>query len=119
MNPSTLSFKLKLTKKDFPGLDGTPIKVKLGGIYDQVKQENVVKYDKGKLSLQEMKDAIGALYTQPQPQQRKVKLITDQAGMDLFNEALKKEFLKQSKKDEYRKKFDFRSKILKQTYKFG
>jgi hypothetical protein len=119
MEHRNLSFRLKLIKKeDLPGVGGTPIKINLG-VYEKVKQGNIVKYDRNKFSLQEMKDAIGALYTQPQPKQRSVKLVTNQAGLDLFNEALKKEFLKQSKKDEYRKKFRFRSKILKQTYKFG
>lgn len=55
--------------------------------------------------------------------ERKVKLITKQAGYELFQEALKKAFegelVKQAKEHHVnRKKFDFRSKVFKQTYKF-
>jgi len=119
MEHRNLSFRLKLIKKeDLPGIGGTPIKINLG-VYEPIKQGSIVKYDKNKFSLQDIKDAIGALYTQPQPKQRSIKLVTNKAGLDLFNKALNEESLKQSKKDEYRKKFRFRSKILKQTYKFG
>lgn len=104
-------FRFKITKKDLPGIGNTPIKleIKTGvGLYQQLKQGNKIKYNTGKFSLQPYVE----------DPNRNVKIVTNQAGMDAFNNAIKEQN-KKAKEDEYRKKFRFRSKIFKQTYKFG
>lgn len=95
-----INFKLRLVRKP-----RTP-----QGVYEQLKGGTAVAYDTGKFSLDEMKKAFAELYPKKQPAQRQVKLVTNQAGLDLFNKALQKEFKKQ-KHD--RKRLSIKSKIFK------
>lgn len=108
-------FRFKITKKDLPKIDKTLIKTGVG-LYQQLKQVNKVGLN-GPISLQGLNQVISNLYIKNPT--RNVKIVTNQAGMDAFNNALLEEQIKKAKEDEYRKKFRFRSKIFKQTYKFG
>ena len=67
-----INFRLRLVRK--------PRSPK--GIYEQLDDIAVVPYDPNKFSSQK-------------PAQRQVKIVTNQAGLDLFNQALQKEFKKQ------------------------
>lgn len=112
------SFKLKLVKKPQAAWND---KKRVGqGLYSKLSQNNANKmtYNSGSFTLQDVEKAFGELL-QNQTKERKVKIITNQAGVDLFNKALLEEQLKKVKENEYRKKLSFRSKIFKQTYKFG
>jgi hypothetical protein len=82
-----INFRLRLVRK--------PRSPK--GIYEQLDDIAVVPYDPNKFSSQK-------------PAQRQVKIVTNQAGLDLFNQALQKEFKKQ-KHD--RKRLSIKSKIFK------
>lgn len=94
-----INFKLRLVKKP-----RTP-----QGIYEQLKGGTAVAYDTGKFSLDEMKKAFAEMYAK-KPAQRSVKIVTNQAGLDMFNKALQQEFKKQ-KHD--RKRLSIKSKIFK------
>ncbi len=111
------SFKIKLIKKELPK---TP-KVLGAGLYQQRKNNDntAVAYNREEFSIDSFKDVFGDLFNKTtKTNNRQVKIITNQAGMKEFEKALKEEALKTIKKDEHRKKLDFRSKIFKQTYKF-
>jgi hypothetical protein len=112
----SFSFKIKLTKKPQAAWK---INKESQGLYSQLSQNNANKsaYDPGKFSLDSMREAIGEFFTEKQ-KTRSVKLVTTQAGKDLFDKALLEEMQKYVN-NEYRKKLSFRSKIFKQTYKFG
>ena len=98
-----INFRLRLVRKPRP---------KTGpGLWEQLEMDvKAIPYDKSKFSLDEMKKAFAALYTQKQPAQRQVKLVTNLAGLDLFNKALQQEIKKQ-KHD--RKRLSIKSKIFK------
>lgn len=97
-----IKFKLRLVKKP---------RVKTGpGLWEQVEMDvKAVPYDKGKFSLDEMRKAFAEMYAN-KPAQRSVKIVTNQAGLDLFNKALQQEIKKQ-KHD--RKRLSIKSKIFK------
>lgn len=67
-----INFRLRLVRK--------PRSPK--GIYEQLDDIAVVPYDPNKFSSQK-------------PAQRQVKIVTNQAGLDLFNKALQQEIKKQ------------------------
>jgi hypothetical protein len=81
------------------------------GLYQQLRN-GYVPPDKP-FTLELLKQTISQLH---QPADRGVKIVTNQAGLDMFNEAMAEQ-LKQ-KENEYRKRFSFKSEIFKQTYKF-
>lgn len=109
------SFKLKLIKKPEAAWCNSILQSQ--GLYEQLRQNaNKTSYNPGPISLQDLQKAVGELYVKDNT--RSVKLVTNQAGLDLINEAFLKEAKKQIQKNEHRKKLSFRSKILKQTYKF-
>lgn len=115
----SISFKLKLTKK--PQAAWCNDVVKGQGLYSQLSQNNAnkVTYNPGSFSLNEMQKAIGNFFTQRNQGQRQTKIHMNKAAEELFNKALMEELQKQIQKNEHRKKLSFRSKIFKQTYKFG
>jgi hypothetical protein len=122
MTKNEVVFKFKITKKDYPGIWGEESveKIKtgnLGGVYQKLQGGNPV-YNKGSFSLAEMSKAIGEVFIKDPARTSQIVIHTNQAGMDLFNKALEKEQIKKAK-NEHRKKLSFRSKIFKQTYKFG
>lgn len=79
-----INFRLRLVRK--------PRSPK--GIYEQLDDIAVVPYDPNKFSLDEMRKAFAEMYSQ-KPAQRQVKIVTNQAGLDLFNKALQQEIKKQ------------------------
>lgn len=79
-----INFKLRLVRKP-----KTP-----KGLYEQLEAGTAVVYDTSKFSLDEMKKAFAEMYSQ-KPAQRQVKIVTNQAGLDLFNKALQQEIKKQ------------------------
>lgn len=112
---SSINFKLKLIKKELP----KTAKVLGAGLYQQMKNSSKVEYNRGEFSIETLKDVFGDLFNQTiKGNNRQVKVYTNQAGMNEFEKALKEGMIKTIKKDEHRKKLDFRSKIFKQTYKF-
>ena len=98
-----MKFKLRLVRNDKP-------KIKVGtGIWQQLeKKGNIIPYSTGQFTMPNLSS----------PPKRTVKLMTNEAGMKLFQQALEKEANKK-KENEYRKRFSLKSKIFKQTYKFG
>ena len=80
------------------------------------KVPEYITYNKESFSLDLFKKAIKDYLEQPKIRGNKV--ITDKHGKKIFDKALLNEFINFNK-NEYRKKFSFRSKIFKQTYKFG
>lgn len=97
-----IKFKLRLVKK--PGIKTGP------GLWEQLESDvKAIPYDKGKFSLGEMKKVFTELYGN-KPAQRSVNIVTNQAGLDMFNKALQQEFKKQ-KHD--RKRLSIKSKIFK------
>lgn len=111
------SFKIKLIKKELPK---TP-KVLGTSIYQQMKNNGTtIKYNSGQFSTDNLKEVLEELFTRnTQANNRQIKVITNQAGMNAFEKALKEEVTNLiNKKDEHRKKLDFRSEVFKQTYKF-
>ena len=113
-----MTFKFKYTRIE---VEAEPIsamrmpKRRVGmGLYQQLKSGNQVNYNTQPFTMDTLKQAMGGLLQQPVD--RKVKIITNQAGLDMFNEAMAEQ-LKQ-KENEYRKRFSFKSEIFKQTYKF-
>lgn len=97
-----INFKLRLVRKP---------RVKTGpGLWEQLDADvKAIPYDKGKFSLDEMKKVFSEMYSQ-KPAQRQVKIVTNQAGYDLFNKALQQE-LKKQKHD--RKRLSIKSKVFK------
>lgn len=113
---SSFSFKIKLIKKDLPKvvIKGS------SGIYQQMKNNGntAVAYNRGEFSVDSLREVFGDLFNKTtKTNTRQVKIITNQAGMNMINKALELE-AKNFKNNEHRKKLDFRSKIFKQTYKF-
>ncbi len=116
-----VKFKIKLTKldQDVPGIDGESFKIKLGeGLYSQLKGGNTVNYNHQNFSMQSIQQALTDVFIKDPTRTRSITMITNEAGLEEFDKALKKEALKTLKKNGNRKKLSFRSKIFKQTYKF-
>src|SRR5688572_16612273 len=104
----SFSFKIKLTKKKNPVQ-----KIESSGLYKQMKSGNRVSYNKTSFSMQDIQAAMSQVFIKDPT--RTVKIVTNRAGAEMFEEALKKEFEKTKYKDEHRKKIDFRSEVFKQT----
>lgn len=117
---SNTSFKIKLTKiNNFPGINNTQFKVKLGeGLYQKYKNSQPVVYGTpGDFSMKLFEESLQEVFMQPQ--ERKVKIVMNEGAKKLFDQALMERFTKNYNKNEYRKGLSFKSKIFKQTYKFG
>lgn len=111
----SINFKIKLTKKPQP-------EIKYGkGLYEQLKVKpgsNHVGYDSSNFSMKLFEEAIANVFIKDPA--RNVKIITNAAGEELLKQAFEKEVNKILKEqNEHRKKLSIRSKIFKQTYKFG
>lgn len=121
---SSFNFKIKITRIAEPEslVDKMkPLQQEFNrGLYNQMKTGGTtVPYNKGEFSIDNLKEVFGDLFNKTtKGNNRQVKIITNQEGCNEFEKALKEQVAKTIKKDEYRKKLDFRSKILKQTYKF-
>jgi hypothetical protein len=104
------NFKFKIEKR------GKSPVLKGQGIYAQMVDPNSYKSQKiENLNLSEIKTAILKYYNDA-PQKRELTILTNIIGAENLEKAL--EQLK-NKKDEHRKRLSFKSKIFKQTYKFG
>jgi len=112
------SFKIKLIRK--PEAAWCDNAVKSQGLYQKLRSQNANKYsyNSGSFNLQDMQKVVGDFFAQRNQNQREVKIYGNKAAEELLNKALMEE-LKKYAKDEHRKKLSFRSKIFKQTYKFG
>ena len=99
-----MKFKLKLVKQDQPKRN-----YKLSvGLYQKMQEGNKIGYSKNSFSINDMRAAINTVFAKDPT--RQVKIVTNQAGYDLFNEAIKEQ-LKIKKHD--RKRLSIKSKIFK------
>ncbi len=117
---SNINFKLTLHKK-------TPLRNPLSGVglYKQLTDKpNTAQYPgtSGQpFTLKVLEETMKDLFFGNTSGQRTVKLYTNNAGYEAFQQAVDEELklLKEKEKNEYRKGFNIKSKIFKQTYKFG
>lgn len=71
---------------------GRPTKLK-SGLWQQLHLGNVIYYDKGQFSLNLIRSAVGDLfYNRVKIADRKVKIYTNRAGMELASTAIRKDF---------------------------
>lgn len=71
---------------------GRPTRLK-AGLWQQLHLGNVIYYDKGQFSLNLIRSAVGDLfYNRVKIEDRKVKIYTNRAGMELASTAIRKDF---------------------------
>ena len=80
-----LKFKLKLVKQDKAIQRSKKI-----GLYQQLKAGNTYVYDKNAFSISELEKALEKLQSRQAIPDRRIKLVTDKTGLELFNKALQK-----------------------------
>lgn len=75
---------------------GRPTRLK-PGLWQQLHLGNVIYYDKGQFSLNLIRSAIGDLfYNRVKVSERRVKIYTNRAGMELASSAMRKDFNNQN-----------------------
>lgn len=84
-----------------------------------VGEKELISGDQPGVEFERMMISLDALFNQPTPKLRTIKIHTNEAGVKLFQQALQTELNKKSKSiaNEYRKGTNIPNKINKQTRK--
>jgi hypothetical protein len=79
-----------------PGQSGQSTTLVGSGLYEQMEQGNVVKYNRGEFGVNLLRTVFGDLFYRRRTfSERKVTIYTNEAGMDLINSTLQKELFNQ------------------------